>query len=472
MSLHPSVAAVRNAVRPTLADAADPVLVACSGGADSLALLSAAIFEGHKLGLRVIGVTVDHGLQDGSAEHAVRVVGQMATLGVDETASARVTVEASGRGTEAAAREARYAVLSQMADHFGADTVLLGHTLDDQAETVLLGLARGSGGRSLAGMRRAFDRYRRPLLGISRTDTVTACQVEGIEFWDGPAQPATRRSRGSGCAPGCFRSWRTSSGRVSPRRWLAPPTSSARTPSSLTRWPRRRTTTCAPPGEWMRTGWPTDPWRSPTACSGSPRSRPAPPRPSCSACTCSGWPPCSVRSRARARSSSLAGSPPSGTGTSSPSGRPLWNPDAMDAADVPDDLVEVLFTEKQIQDRIAELAEQIEADYDNRDILLVGILRGAVMVMADMARSFSRHVEMDWMAISSYGSGTKSSGVVRILKDLDTDIIGPARDRRRRDHRHRPHAVVAHLQPRLARPGRVEICTLLRKPEALTMPST
>ena len=91
----------------------------------------------------------------------------------------------------------------------------------------------------------------------------------------------------------------------------------------------------------------------------------------------------------------------------------------MDASDVPDDLVEVLFTEQQIQDRIAELAKQIEADYEGRDILIVGILRGAIMVMADMARSFGRHVEMDWMAISSYGSGTKSSGVVRILKDLD-----------------------------------------------------
>ena len=121
----------------------------------------------------------------------------MATLGADETASARVTVEASGRGIEAAAREARYAVLDQMADHFGADTVLLGHTLDDQAETVLLGLARGSGGRSLAGMRRAFDRYRRPLLDVSRTDTVTACQVEGIEFWEDPhnADPAFTRVR-------------------------------------------------------------------------------------------------------------------------------------------------------------------------------------------------------------------------------------------------------------------------------------
>ena len=134
----------------------------------------------------MIGVTIDHGLQDGSAEHATGVVEQMARLGVDETASARVHVEGGGRGPEAAAREARYAVLDEMVQHFGAVAVLLGHTLDDQAETVLLGLARGSGGRSLAGMRRRFGHYRRPLLDVTRTDTVTACQVEGIEYWNDP----------------------------------------------------------------------------------------------------------------------------------------------------------------------------------------------------------------------------------------------------------------------------------------------
>ena len=113
MSLHPSVAAVRSGVRRVLGelDPAAPqqptVLVACSGGADSLALLSAAVFEGHKRDVRVVGVTVDHGLQDDSAGHASRVVAQMAAMGVDETASARVTVEPGGRGTEAAAREAR-----------------------------------------------------------------------------------------------------------------------------------------------------------------------------------------------------------------------------------------------------------------------------------------------------------------------------------------------------------------------------
>ncbi len=142
-------------------------------------------------------MTVDHALQEGSADHAARVVEQMAAMGVDETAAVRVHVEAAGRGPEAAAREARYAVLDEMADHFGSELVLLGHTRDDQAETVLLGLTRGSGGRSLAGMRRSFDRYRRPLLDVSRDDTVTACQVEGIDFWADPHNddPAYTRVR-------------------------------------------------------------------------------------------------------------------------------------------------------------------------------------------------------------------------------------------------------------------------------------
>src|SRR5689334_8652350 len=96
----------------------------------------------------------------------------------------------------------------------------------------------------------------------------------------------------------------------------------------------------------------------------------------------------------------------------------------MDVSHVEQDLVRVLFTQDQIQERLAELADEIAADYDGKDLLLVGILRGAVMVMADLARALPRHVEMDWIAISSYGSGTKSSGVVRLLKDLDTDITG------------------------------------------------
>ena len=188
MSLHPAVAAVRLAVRRALVDIepGQTLVVACSGGADSLALLAATVFEGRKAGWRVVGATVDHGLQAGSAEHAARVVEQMAALGVDETLSATVRVDAAGLGPEAAARQARYAVLEEIAERVGAVAILLGHTRDDQAETVLLGLARGSGGRSLAGMRREFDHVVRPLLDVSRADTVTAGQVEGIECWEDP----------------------------------------------------------------------------------------------------------------------------------------------------------------------------------------------------------------------------------------------------------------------------------------------
>lgn len=202
MSLDPAVAAVRLAVRRTLAEAGHdpvglPVVVACSGGADSLALLAATVFETRRTPQRVIGVTVDHGLQDGSAEHTARVVAQMAGLGADETGSVRVQVETDGHGTEAAAREARYAVLEEIAGRLGAGTVLLGHTLDDQAETALLGLARGSGGRSIAGMRPGFGIFRRPLLAIRRSQTEAACAAEGIDAWTDPhnSDPRFTRSR-------------------------------------------------------------------------------------------------------------------------------------------------------------------------------------------------------------------------------------------------------------------------------------
>ena len=206
MTLDPAVAAVRLAVRRTLAVVAtpgDPVLVACSGGADSLALLAATIFEAREEALRVIGVTVDHGLQEGSADHAMRVVAQMAQLGADETATISVTVDPGGQGIEAAAREARYAALAQIAEHFGAHVVLLGHTLDDQAETVLLGLARGSGARSLSGMRRSIDGlFHRPLLDVTRAQTEAACRAEGIEWWEDPHNSGPAVHPVSGAAHG------------------------------------------------------------------------------------------------------------------------------------------------------------------------------------------------------------------------------------------------------------------------------
>ncbi len=141
----------------------------------------------------------------------------------------------------------------------------------------------------------------------------------------------------------------------------------------------------------------------------------------------------------------------------------------MDASDVDGELVNILFTEKDIQDRLGELARQIEQDYAGQELLIVGVLRGAVMVMADLARALDRHVEMDWMAVTSYGSGTKSSGVVRILKDLDTDISG--RHVLIVDEIIDTGLTLSWLTSNLASrsPASVEICTLLRKPEALRM---
>ena len=187
MSLAPPVAACRRAVRAALADLepGSTVAVACSGGADSLALLAATVFECRRPALRVVGVTVDHGLQAGSAAHAAAVAAQMADLGAAETHVVPVSVGSTG-GPEAAARTARYAALAGAAGRYAVSVVLLGHTRDDQAETVLLGLARGAGARSLSGMAPAAGLYRRPFLSLSRADTVAACRAEGLAFWTDP----------------------------------------------------------------------------------------------------------------------------------------------------------------------------------------------------------------------------------------------------------------------------------------------
>lgn len=139
----------------------------------------------------------------------------------------------------------------------------------------------------------------------------------------------------------------------------------------------------------------------------------------------------------------------------------------MDSNDVVNDLTKVLLTEKEILLRLNELAREIESDYENRDLLLVGVLKGATILMSDLTRALKRHVEVEWMAVSSYGSGTKSSGVVRILKDLDADITNR-------------HVLIvedildsgltlswlqSNLRSRSA--ASVEILTLLRKPEAV-----
>ncbi|MEU0403624.1 tRNA lysidine(34) synthetase TilS [Streptomyces sp. NPDC006197] len=207
MGPHPAVAAIRLAVRRVLHDVLtdhttgrEPlVLVACSGGADSMALASALAFEARKLPVRAGGITVDHGLQDGSDTRATEVAGRMAALGLTPAEAVAVTVGREG-GPEAAARDARYAALDAAAERHGASAVLLGHTRDDQAETVLLGLARGSGIRSLSGMAAVSGtsgRYRRPFLQLDRQTVRKACIAQELAVWDDPhnSDPAYTRSR-------------------------------------------------------------------------------------------------------------------------------------------------------------------------------------------------------------------------------------------------------------------------------------
>lgn len=138
----------------------------------------------------------------------------------------------------------------------------------------------------------------------------------------------------------------------------------------------------------------------------------------------------------------------------------------MNAADMGDDLARVLLSEEQLHERLDEIAAQIDADYAGRDLLLVGVLKGAVMVMADLARRLSTPLAMDWMAVSSYGAGTTSSGVVRILKDLDSDLSG--RDvlivEDIVDSGLTLSWLLANLRSR--GPRSVEIMTMLRKPDA------
>lgn len=190
MGPHPAVAEARGCIRRCLADLGpgDLVLAACSGGADSLALAAALAHEAPRLGLRGGGVTIDHGLQAGSGPRAARVAAMLAGLGLDPVMNVRVTVAAQpgSGGPEAAARTARYEALGEATRRTGAAAVLLGHTRDDQAETVLLGLARGSGGRSLAGMPARRGPYRRPLLGVGRAALRAACLEQRLEPWDDP----------------------------------------------------------------------------------------------------------------------------------------------------------------------------------------------------------------------------------------------------------------------------------------------
>lgn len=195
-----AVAAVRVAVRRALDEgglSGCRVLVGCSGGADSVALAAAAAFVVPRGGGLVGALVVDHGLQPDSSAVAEQAALTCARLGLDPVQVTAVRVRRGDTGPEDAARQARFGALVQAAAQQGAEALLLGHTLQDQAEQVLLGLARGSGARSLAGMPAVRGAVRRPLLGLDRSSTVAACAEAGLDPWHDPsnADPSYARAR-------------------------------------------------------------------------------------------------------------------------------------------------------------------------------------------------------------------------------------------------------------------------------------
>ena len=181
------MAVVRHAVRADLAELApgDKILVACSGGADSVALALALAKEAPLVAISVLAITVDHGLQSGSAIRAGQTAQWLREIGYHHVSIAKVEVGTEG-GVEAAARDARYAALEIEAARTKSVAIYLGHSMDDQAESVLLGLGRGSGPRSIAGMERVHGAYRRPLLGLRRSQLRAACIEVGVPIWDDP----------------------------------------------------------------------------------------------------------------------------------------------------------------------------------------------------------------------------------------------------------------------------------------------
>ncbi len=187
---------LRNTVRPFLENltAGDCALVAVSGGTDSLALAYALIKEAPDLAINLIAVTVDHQLQSGSADQAAKVQVELKAMGYQEVIIEKVSVKEES-GLEADARAARYAALDAIAKAYGATQIFLGHTRDDQAETVLLGLARGSGTRSLSGMAVINGKYARPFLQLTREQIVAACNEVGLKPWSDPHNENAKFSR-------------------------------------------------------------------------------------------------------------------------------------------------------------------------------------------------------------------------------------------------------------------------------------
>lgn len=476
----PAVAAVRAAVRAGLADVPDDrlVLVALSGGADSLALTAAAAF----LRPGRVGVIVaDHGWHAGSAEVAAAAVASARALGADPAELVCLGPLPPGEG---AARTARYQALGDGAGRHRAAAVLLGHTLDDQAETVLLGLARGSGARSLAGMAGHRGVYRRPLLGLPRATTRAACRELGLVAYQDQANadprfarsrvrhrllPALEAELGPGMAPALARSaaqLREDADlldALAHQQFEACGGAAGLVCEALVALPaalRRRVLRLAGP---VRTAAHVEAvdalvmrWRGqgPVGLPGGGQA---------------------VRRHGRilfvppATEPALAPPAPPAAAPPPPAPDSAVTAEGAPAPELPPDVAQVLLSETRIAGRVRELAGQIDADYAGREVVLVGVLKGAIMVMADLSRALTVPTSLEFMAVSSYGSATTTSGVVRILKDLDRDITGR-------------HVLVVEdvidsgltlswllRNLRSRGPASLEVCALLRKPEAVDL---
>ncbi len=473
------------------------IAVAVSGGADSLALLHALRVLAGPRGWRLEVVTVDHGLRPGSAADAAFVVDHAKALGLGAhlaTLSPEELRAHRAAGPEGAARAARYLALRAVAELTGCGLVATGHTLDDQAETVLLQLLRGTGPDGMAAMA-VRDRWLlRPLLGVRRAETRACCQALGLAWREDESNADQRLLRNAvrlralplleELRPGATRALaRAADLARHDREWLEPLVSDALAKVVAEEWGGgsadgavallARGLAELPPGlgrrvvraACARAGC-TPPAADTTdriiALARSPRAGGRPVR----------WPG-GAASRAAdlvvlAREEQRATTPAFAGGEQRWVGLGSGSPARSRSSRVfEDDIESVLLTEEQVQSKVRDLAAQISKDYQGRDVLLVGVLKGAFILMADLARALTVPHEFDFMAVSSYGSATQTSGVVRILKDLDREIQG--RDVLLVEDIIDSGLTLNYLLKNLRsrRPATLEVCALLYKPEQL-----